>query len=101
MLAGFVQLSCAGAIVSTMAHAQETAGTQPPSEGKCDYSSLKSSDEALRESFEYVEMSPFGSEKNCLNCSYYVQPQVRSCGGCTIVRGEVHPKGWCNEWEKI
>ena len=102
VLTRFVQLSCAGATLSALtsvAIAQGTSGAQTAPQDKCDLSSLTSSDKALRESFEYVEKSPFGSAKDCLNCMYYMQPQGSFCGGCTTLRGEVHSKGWCNQWE--
>lgn len=67
--------------------------------GKCDFTALSQSDIALRESLEYAETSPFGPAKNCLNCSYYLAPTENACGGCTLLRGAVHPLGYCTSWE--
>ena len=102
VLTRLVQLACSGATLSALtsvAFAQVPSGAKTAPGNKCDLSSLTSADKALRESFEYAEKSPFGSAKDCLNCMYYMQPQGSFCGGCTILRGEVNPKGWCSQWE--
>jgi len=65
----------------------------------CDSSALTPADHALRESLEYVDVSPFGAAKNCLNCSYWLPPQDKACGGCTLLAGQIHPLGYCTSWE--
>ena len=65
----------------------------------CDYSALTPADHALRESLEYVDVSPFGSAKNCLNCSYWLPAKDKGCGGCTLLAGQIHPLGYCTSWE--
>ena len=40
------------------------------------------------------------SDRNCKNCSLYIAaPNERTCGGCTLFRGPVHPRGWCKGWK--
>lgn len=52
----------------------------------------------LRESLAYVDSSPV-SGRTCDNCKVYVnQINNESCGGCKVVPGPIHPKGWCKAW---
>jgi hypothetical protein len=65
----------------------------------CDYSALTPADHSLRESLAYVDVSPFGAAKNCLNCSYWLPAKDKECGGCTLLAGQIHPLGYCTSWE--
>lgn len=43
---------------------------------------------------------PKGNEK-CSNCQAFIPgPNPSAKGHCTIVRGKVSPKAWCNAWSK-
>ncbi len=62
-----------------------------------DTSGLGPADVQLRTSLGYVDRSP-QPEKLCLNCLHYKAAAENQCGGCAILKGPVHPKGYCNSW---
>lgn len=62
-----------------------------------DTSGLSPADVTTRTSNGYVDHSQF-SDKNCLNCQFYQAGQPNQCGTCTVVRGPIHPEGYCNLW---
>lgn len=52
----------------------------------------------LRTTLAYVDQSPHGAQKNCLNCNFYQAAAANQCGGCTLIQGPIHPEGYCNSW---
>ena len=52
----------------------------------------------MRTSQAYVSSSPHGTEKNCLNCMLGAGLTATSCGTCSVIKGEIHPEGYCNLW---
>jgi hypothetical protein len=63
-----------------------------------DLSALTEDEKATRDVFEYVAQSPY-PEKLCDNCALWVEPEGENfCGGCEIMAGPIHPKGYCNAW---
>jgi hypothetical protein len=52
----------------------------------------------MRTSLAYVDRSPHGATKNCTNCNFYQAAAAGQCGGCTLIRGPIHPEGYCNSW---
>ena len=91
--AGLRTPSSAAEPIATPIEAGNAAG------GQCDYSDLSATDLSFRESLEYVEQSPHGAAKDCRNCASWVPPQGTYCGGCSIMRGQVHPLGYCTSWD--
>lgn len=63
-----------------------------------DVSGLSAAEQATRTSTEYVDASPHGVSKQCLNCNFKQNLTATACGGCTVVPGPVHPNGYCNLW---
>lgn len=63
-----------------------------------DASSLSEEDAKLRTSLEYRDRSPHGESKRCGNCAFYVARGEDQCGRCTLVKGPIHPLGYCNSW---
>ncbi len=56
---------------------------------------LSFEDAQIRANLAYVEPSP-QPDKRCDNCRQYAAPRVEgSCGTCTIVKGPIHPNGYC------
>lgn len=52
----------------------------------------------VRTTFEYIPTSNVAN-KFCDNCQFWVVPAEGSpCGGCQIIKGPIHPKGYCNQW---
>lgn len=63
-----------------------------------DVSGLTEQEKKTRESLKYVEKSP-EPQKNCANCSLYQLPKDGEfCGGCSVLKGPVHPQGYCTAW---
>ena len=52
----------------------------------------------MRETLAYVDDSPY-EDKLCNNCQFWQPPAVEgTCGGCQLIRGPIHPLGYCNSW---
>lgn len=66
---------------------------------KCDNTKgLKPEEIELRKSLKYTDTSP-DPQKLCKNCALYVPPaKPNTCGGCTLIKGPIHPDGWCSAW---
>jgi hypothetical protein len=63
-----------------------------------DQEKLNEQEKSLRSSLKYVDKSP-STERTCDNCKLYTLPTDKSpCGGCKIVPGPIHPKGYCVAW---
>ena len=63
-----------------------------------DTAGLKPEEAELRKTLEYRDRSPHGEAKNCVNCAFYVAGDKNQCGQCTLVRGPIHPLGYCSSW---
>lgn len=62
-----------------------------------DVSSLAAGDLAVRTALGYVEPSPEPG-KDCVGClQFTVSPADANaaCGGCKLMKGPIHPKGYC------
>lgn len=62
-----------------------------------DTSSLSSAQMQSRINLNYVDRSP-QKDKRCENCAFFKSQGETQCGGCTLVAGPIHPKGYCNSW---
>jgi hypothetical protein len=63
-----------------------------------DLSGLTEEEKAIRNELEYVAQTPY-PEKVCDNCAVWIKPEAgKECGGCEIMAGPVHPKGYCASW---
>lgn len=63
-----------------------------------DASGLSEEDQQLRSALEYRDVSPHEDQKNCANCAFYKAGKKNACGQCTLVKGPIHPQGYCNSW---
>lgn len=72
-----------------------------PKEFTCtDVSTLKDDEKKVRESVKYVDKSQEPGKK-CSNCSQYTAAAAEGqCGGCKVVKGPIHPEGYCTLWAK-
>lgn len=60
--------------------------------------SLSEEDKMVRKSLKYVDQTP-QADKTCDNCKLYTNPRGDGpCGGCQVVPGPIHPKGYCSAW---
>ena len=67
-------------------------------EGCMDTTGLTEQEIAMRNSLQYVDETP-DPEKLCSNCSLYLPaPEGETCGGCNLLKGPIHPDGYCISW---
>jgi hypothetical protein len=53
----------------------------------------------MRDSLNYLAVSPYGPTKDCTNCKLWSVPVAgASCGGCTLIGGAIDPHGYCDSW---
>lgn len=58
-------------------------------------SALSDAEKMARSALQYTDTSPH-ADKHCNGCNLYQPPSDPSqCGGCQIVKGPIHPKGYC------
>lgn len=62
-----------------------------------DTSGLTPAEITTRQSQAYTDSSPH-SDKRCDNCRFWQAGQAGQCGGCQVIRGPIHPQGYCNLW---
>ena len=62
-----------------------------------DTAGLTPAEVQMRQGQSYVDHSPKPAE-NCANCNFYQAAQANQCGSCTVVKGPIHPEGYCNLW---
>ncbi len=64
-----------------------------------DTSGLTEAELTMRnETFKYVDTST-EEGKTCDNCALYVAAaEGQQCGTCTIIKGPIHPNGYCTSW---
>ena len=59
-----------------------------------DVTGLQPADIEARKSLEYKERAD-KPELACSNCAQFVPPESSACATCRIMRGPIHPEGWC------
>ncbi len=74
------------------------APTQLEANACDDLSGLTEQEIAMREQLQYVAQSEKENQV-CTNCRFW-QPteQEGTCGGCQLIKGPIHPNGWCASW---
>lgn len=64
----------------------------------CPSTELSDKAKGIRANLKYVDQSPIAT-RTCDNCKLYTRPSANShCGGCRVVPGLIHPKGYCSSW---
>lgn len=58
---------------------------------------LSEAEVTTRNSQAYTDSST-NADQNCANCTLYRAGQAGQCGTCTVIRGPIHPDGYCNLW---
>ncbi len=101
-LAGFVVMgSFLSSYKSSDQSAKEQGGLKKKADPCNDLSGLTEEEKRIRTELEYVAISPF-PDKVCDNCAVWIKPEEgQECGGCEIMAGPVHPKGYCVSWLAI
>jgi len=60
----------------------------------CPPQQLSPEDMKLRENLKYTDRSP-DPQKLCNGCQQYLPNTDADCGGCKLMKGLVHPAGYC------
>jgi len=63
-----------------------------------DVSGISEADSKLRLALDYQDVSPHGEDKDCETCAFYRAGKKNACGQCTLVKGPIHPRGYCDAW---
>ena len=90
---------------------QKSAGTgsaanQPKGGGGGDLNCMDAPDlteaqKNTRKALKYADSSDKEGQL-CDNCQYWEPAKNEGeCGGCRVVPGPIHPKGWCSSWTKM
>lgn len=67
----------------------------------CEQKDLTENEKNIRIGLKYVDKTPIPS-RTCDNCKPYIKPLVtEKCGGCKIIPGPIHPKGYCISWTNL
>jgi hypothetical protein len=83
-----VSVPLAAAVVSACGKKTEPDSCQ-------DVTALSDADKATRSALQYVDKGP-EKDRHCAVCTYWQAPKdVAQCGGCTLVKGPIHPNGFC------
>jgi hypothetical protein len=78
-----------------VAGALAACGKKTEPDSCSDVAGLSDAEKSARAALQYTDRSPQG-DKRCELCSLYQPPSdVSQCGGCQIVKGPIHPKGYC------
>lgn len=62
-----------------------------------DTAGLSAQELQTRSSLGYVDVTP-DPAKPCETCQFYVAAAPDKCGGCSVVKGPIHPRGYCKSW---
>ena len=86
------------AVLSAFASSAGCGEERPVSGLRCDdVDGLAENDAAYRRGQGYLDRSTRPGRR-CENCRFYTAAPPLSCGACTLVRGPIHPEGYCNLW---
>lgn len=96
---GALLTACGGGSADTQSQASAPQAAAEADGFSCmDVSGLTEAEVNMRNAVQYVDESP-EADKNCLNCQLYTEPAAGSqCGGCTLIKGPIHPEGYCISW---
>lgn len=73
-------------------------GSSEPELVCTDTQGLTGQEAMLRTTLQYTDHSPH-SDKTCTNCQLHQgSPDPATCGRCTVLKGPVHPQGYCTSW---
>lgn len=65
-----------------------------------DLGGLGDADKATRTTLQYTDRAP-DKERQCERCQYWQPPSdPAQCGACQLVKGPIHPHGFCTAYLK-
>jgi hypothetical protein len=62
-----------------------------------DTSRLSEPERSARRLQDYTDQTT-QPDRRCSNCRYYTPAPEGQCGACQLIRGPIHPEGYCNLW---
>jgi hypothetical protein len=84
----FVVAPVAASVISACGKKNEPDSCQ-------DVSGLSESEKTGRSAMQYTDKTP-QNDKRCEICNFWQPPSdPAQCGGCQLVKGPIHPKGYC------
>jgi hypothetical protein len=86
-----VVLAAGSALVACKKESKELSCADAPG--------LSPEDKSTRTTLEYVDKTPT-ADKTCDGCQLFKPAGPDACGGCTVVKGPINPKGYCKSWVK-
>lgn len=83
----------------TPAPAAPEAPAKATADDPCsDLTGLSEADIKGRDALGYIAKSETEGQV-CTNCNFWQEPAEGSpCGGCQLMKGPIHPDGWCKSW---
>jgi hypothetical protein len=85
-------------LASTLLGAAATYGCKRSE--TCPPAQLGPEDTKLRETLHYTDRSTDES-KLCNGCQQYLPNTDADCGGCKLIKGPIHPAGYCAAFSAI
>jgi len=75
-------------------------GSKSEPDSCSDVGSLGEAEKTARSALQYSDQSP-QADKHCRDCQLFLAPPEPSqCGSCQVVKGPIHPNGYCTAWAK-
>ncbi len=62
-----------------------------------DVSGLTDAEKATRQGVNYIDQTTTEGQM-CSNCTHFTSAGATACGSCAVVKGPIHPDGWCTLW---
>jgi hypothetical protein len=89
-----------GAVPVVSAALAACGGGKKGPESCSDVSALSDAEKTARSALQYTDHSA-QPDKHCNTCNLFQAPADASqCGSCQIVKGPIHPDGYCTGWVK-
>jgi len=91
-------ISACGGAEAPKADTMADKAMKPAADPCADLTGLTDQEKSTRDALGYIAKTE-KPEQVCTNCNFW-QPQVGEapCGGCTLMKGPIHPDGWCKSW---
>jgi rubrerythrin len=82
-------------VTPLMAAGLAACGKKTEPDSCSDVSALNEGEKTARAALQYTDKSP-QPDKRCDLCNYYTAgADPATCGSCQLVKGPIHPKGYC------
>ncbi|MFT3923022.1 MAG: high-potential iron-sulfur protein [Myxococcales bacterium] len=93
-------LQILGAAPALAALFSACGGGKSEPESCSDVGGLSEPEKMARSALQYADQSP-QPDKHCRDCHLFVAaPAPSQCGSCQVVKGPIHPNGYCTAWAK-